>query len=492
MKWELRELKTANADLRKDGSSQFSILNFQFLEDFDVFLNAVLQSGVTLRAPLPPHKQAPKLTWLRDWEHDADEADRVLRSRPNWVPDPSTGVSVPMLSPFTPQSAATLENQTGLSSGQVEFHFAIACALQLIEAPDADAQSTRHVRASASVVEEWLVLTGEQKLRRAWRAWSEEIMPALETRAAMASLRASETFRIMRAIGARDLTPNLLAAEWCALRRYVVRVLRGLPIGQWIRWGDFSQRLFEFYPDCAWTFATRAEWWFALAGSGARLNTLRAGEWRDSIGAVIEHVICDSLAWFGVVEVQTADGDLEAFRLTPLGEALAEGREGDFPADSAPSQRAIEPITWLDKQTLRVPPAPDRAAFIGAVRQAAARTDAPFTYVFTPASIERALTQGLTLEDLTAQFKQMKMALSKAIADQFRLIARRYGRIRVYQSLTVLELADDFAARELDASTGLLKRAIYQLSPRAFALPNDAVDALIEELQTKGYTPRVK
>jgi hypothetical protein len=56
----------------------------------------------------------------------------------------------------------------------------------------------------------------------------------------------------------------------------------------------------------------------------------------------------------------------------------------------------------------------------------------------------------------------------------------------------VLELADDFAARELAASTSLLQKVIYQLSPRAFVLPDDAVDALIQEMQAKGYTPRVK
>jgi hypothetical protein len=38
----------------------------------------------------------------------------------------------------------------------------------------------------------------------------------------------------------------------------------------------------------------------------------------------------------------------------------------------------------------------------------------------------------------------------------------------------------------------LLKHVVYRLSPRAFVLPDEAVDQLIEELQSKGYTPRVK
>ncbi|GIV85653.1 MAG: hypothetical protein KatS3mg052_2660 [Candidatus Roseilinea sp.] len=62
----------------------------------------------------------------------------------------------------------------------------------------------------------------------------------------------------------------------------------------------------------------------------------------------------------------------------------------------------------------------------------------------------------------------------------------------MYQSLTVLELADDFAARELAASTSLMQHVVYQLSPRTFILNAEGLDTLIGELLKKGYTPRVK
>ncbi len=96
------------------------------------------------------------------------------------------------------------------------------------------------------------------------------------------------------------------------------------------------------------------------------------------------------------------------------------------------------------------------------------------------------------MDDVAAQFKRMKVALPKSISEQFKLVSRHYGRVRVYQSLSLLELSDDFAAKELAASTSLGKHVIYQISPRAFVLPDEAVDGLIEELQAKGYTPRVK
>jgi hypothetical protein len=464
----------------------------RFLEDFDIFLSAILQSGLTVRAALPQHKNAPRIPWLRDWEHDAEEAERVLRSRPNWVPEPTTGVSVPLLSPFTSSSLSALENQTGLSGPHIEFLFAIACALQLIESPSANSAVPTHVQARTSGVEEWLVLTNEQRLRRAWKAWSEEMLAPLETRNATASLRANDAFKILRAIGARDFSPAIFAAEWCALRRYVLRVLKGLPAQRWIGWNELSRRLFEFYPDAAWTFATKADWWFALNTSGARISTSRAEEWHHSIGRIIEHILKDSLVWFGVVEVHLDDNSIDTLRVTELGEALLGARAEALPEHAAPAERKVEPIEWTDKTVLRVPPAPNRAEFIGIIRQVAERGAQPFTYTFTPTSIEHALSQGLTMDDVTAHFKRMKVTVPKPISEQFKTVSRRYGRVRVYQSLTVLELSDDFAAKELAASTSFAKHVIYQISPRAFVLPDAVVDALIEELQAKGYTPRVK
>lgn len=468
-----------------------------FLEHFQAFLDAIARGGAALRAQLPPHPQAARLNWLRGWEHDAEEAERVLRSRPNWAPDPQTGISVPMLGSLAAESLTTLENQTGLPAPQIEFLFAIACALQLIQAPNPNAPTTQAtgdaLRVRNDALEEWLIMSDQQQLRRAWTAWSEQIMDGLEVRSAIGDLKPEQTFRVMRAIGARALTPSLLAAEWCALRRYVVRVLRGLPPDRWVRWDALQAQLFEFQPECTWTFTTKANWWFAHAAKGSRMNLKVWEEWRLTLGAILEHIIRDSLTWFGAVEAHlTPAGRLDAFKVTPLGEWLIEGREDAPPVSITRKSRPIEPIEWLDERTLRAPPAPDRAALVGVVRRCAEHGNAPFTYTFTTASIERALSEGLSFADVAAQFKRAKATLSRTVSNEFKLIARRHGRVRVYQSLNVLELADDFAARELAAGTSLMKHVVYQLSPRTFVLHEEGLYELLEELRKKGYTPRVK
>ena len=102
------------------------------------------------------------------------------------------------------------------------------------------------------------------------------------------------------------------------------------------------------------------------------------------------------------------------------------------------------------------------------------------------------MAQGIGADAVAQQFKKAKLTLSKSVSAQFKLISKRYGRVRVYDALTVLELADDLALRELSANTSLAKHIVYQLSPRAVVLKEGAVEQLIEEMQERGYTPRVK
>ena len=413
----------------------------------------------------------------------------MLNSRPNWVPDPTTGISVPMLSPFTAEGANLIETQTGLGLPQCELFVAIGCALQLISEPAKDGRAGANMQA----VEEWFGLSPEDKLSRAWLAWSEQMMAGIDVRSAMSSVRSSETFQVMRAIGARSLTPGQIAAEWCGLRRYVARVLRGLPVGVWVDWDALRAQLFAFYADCAWSTASRSEWWFATGGGRIKTDPLQAPDWNGTVGIILECILRDALAWFGAIEVDVSEANrLQAFRITEIGEWLIGPRSSALPDSAKPKQRAAEPIKWLDEHTLRLPPAPERAEFTSFVRQVAERGNEAFTFAFTAVSIERALAQGIGADEVVQQFKKAKLSLSRSVSAQFKLIAKRYGRVRVYEALTVLELADDLALRELSANTSLAEHIVYQLSPRAVVLKEGAAEQLIEEMQERGYTPRVK
>ena len=457
----------------------------QFLEDFDAFLGAVMAEGVFLRTPLPQHPQANRTYWLTHWEHEIDEVDRILHSRPNWVPDPSIGITVQTDSPIDPDALLRLESQTGFPPAQCEFFWAIACTLQLVSVPEVG-----QMRAPANLprIEEWLGLADAAKLSRAWAAWGEQIMDALEVRTAMAD--AKRGFIVQRAIGARGITPPQMAAEWCALRRYMVRVLRGLSANTWVSWIELSNELFLFYPFCAWSFGNPAEWWFAPDGGKGRLDPTKADDWLHSVAQVLAHILRDSLRWFGALNVQyTDDGTLLNIRMTEVGQWLLGLQQTALPAAAQSGKRAAPPITWSDSLTLLVPPAPERAELITLLRKVAERGSEAFSYRFTPDSIEAALSQGIGLEQLTRQFEAIKLKLNATLIKQFNLAAKRHGRVRVYEKLTVVEFGDDFALRELSANTGLAQHIVYQISPRAVVIEDSAVDTLLEEMEEHGYTP---
>jgi len=504
-----------------------------FLDAFDMFLDAVMSTGVEARAPLPPHPQAGNTPWLRRWEHDKDEAHRLLNSRPGWAPDPRSGISVPTASWLSPDARARLENQTGLPAAECEFLFAIAASLQLIEAPDAGADTARsdahpsetgrHVGARMSAVEAWYALSNAQRFLRAWTAWQESVPDALEAHLALGAGRPSsdasapQPFKVMRAIGARELGPLDLGAEWCALRRYLFRVLRGLPRAQWVDWPALRRALFDFHRDCAWTFMTPDHWWFASPDGLIRLQHGRYDEWTRSIGAVLEAALCGPAQWFGLIETEVEDGAdnrLVALRLTDMvdwvtqaqiaastGDALAAQTHSlsaesasalpALPATATPQPRTTAPVVWLDAATWRLPPAPERADFIAFARKIGEPAEAPFTYRLTPASIQAALGEGITAGEVAAQFERFGAPAPQAALDQYRAIAERYGRVRVYESLTILQLSDDYALPELLANTSLAQAIVHQMSPRAVVIRSDSLDALIREFVERGYTPTV-
>lgn len=474
--------------------------SMRFLDAFDLFLNAVMSTGARARAALPAHPQADRIAWLRRWEHDAEEAGRLLNSRPGWAPDPRSGISVPLTGWLSSDARATLENQTGLPAEQCEFLFSVAAGLQLIEAPPEEAG--RRVGARMDAVEAWYALSGEQRFLRAWTAWQELIPDPLEA----ASAARHTPFKVMRAVGARDMGPLDLGAEWCALRRYLFRVLRGLPRGQWIDWPALRRALFDFHPDCAWTFMTPDHWWFAAPDGLMRLQHSRYDEWARSVGAVLEAALRGPLRWFGLIEAQMdtqAGNSLAAFRVTDmvawLMQAQIAANTADsptvalpaLPATAAPQPRTLAPVVWRDAVTWHLPPAPERADFIVLARKIGEPAEAPFTYRLTPASIQAGLREGITADEVAAQFERFGAPMPESALALYRAIAERYGRVRVYESLAVLQLSDDYALPELLANTSLAQAIVFQISPRAIVIRPDSLDALVREFVERGYTPSV-
>ncbi len=463
------------------------------LEAVDRWLDAAHTGAVVLRTPSPAHDRAAQTNWLQRWEHDAGEAGRVFASRPGWVPDSRSSISVPQVPPLTPDSAQVLEGQTGLSADQCHWMLPLIGALQLIEPPARDRVS-RTVNVANIGFETWLATPAEHRLRRVWVAWLEQVPEGVEI--VLAGRRSvggsAQAFKVLRAIGAHDFTPQQLAAEWCGLRRYLTRVLRGLPPHTWISWPLLRTQLFGLRPLCAHTLKTTDDWWFGRA-DGARLMDVKQDDWNRSTGLILETMIQTSLVWFGAVVCALAsDGSLGRLMITETGRWLLTNQDSPLPPGSVPRARADEPPSWVGDLTWRVPPSPNRIEFIALSRKLGEPADQPFSYRLTTHSIEFALAQGLSMDLVQAQFDHAGIPLTTAARGLINELAGHFGRLRVYEGLTTLELTDELALRELLASTSLSQAVIAQLSPRSIVIRDDAVDALVAEMIARGHTPKVE
>lgn len=466
-----------------------------FLDQFDGFVSAVMSGGAELRPSRTPHPRAGQIAWLRGWEHELSETDALLNSRVGWGPDLNSGVSLVLDSPLSENGRAVLSNQTGQDPLDTEFYFALAAALQLIEAPDKKGKTPQpvlpahavHARARASAVEEWMALSDHARARRAWDSWQNSLPFAVE-------ISHAGNFLVMRRIGDQEFNAVDFAAEMCALRRYAARILRGLPAGALIDWPALRKKLFAFYPSCAWQTHTVFTWWFANTANRGRINTNSEADWNRTIGAVLERMFGHAMPLLGAAEAEFDKNDhLAVFRLTELGQwLLANGASADFPDAAKSRPKEAEPVRWLDEDRLRLPPAPDRAAFIRFVRAVAEPADEPFTYSITRASLENALKTGVSADEIARPFEEMNAPLPAKAQAMLANITARFGKIRVYEGLTVLQLGDDLALRELLAATSLGQRIRYQISPRAVVIDDAAVPELLAELEGRGYTPAVK
>jgi len=70
--------------------------------------------------------------------------------------------------------------------------------------------------------------------------------------------------------------------------------------------------------------------------------------------------------------------------------------------------------------------------------------------------------------------------------------SENYGKLHIYDDITLIELADDYALHELLSNTSLRDYLVYEFSPRLVAVHPEAVDDLVQEMEKRGYTPAVE
>ena len=132
----------------------------------------------------------------------------------------------------------------------------------------------------------------------------------------------------------------------------------------------------------------------------------------------------------------------------------------------------------------------ERIARLDAVVPGAAKTG-HLVYRLDAQAVHCAFEAGTALADILSDWERLlPVAMPEAIRAQLTRWWEAYGRVRIYENLTVIEFGDDYALAEIRAATGLGQHLVAEISPRLVVINKEAMPVLMAELEKAGYTPK--
>ena len=306
-----------------------------------------------------------------------------------------------------------------------------------------------------------------------------------------------------------------IAGENQAARQQIVDLLRYIPAGRWWSFSSLVEFLYALRPDFLrgrQQAFLRPQWWLERLEDGRVLSLEGRADWRQAEGRYLALLFRRALHWLGLVDLALDErGRLKGFRITPTGAGLLSALSSDGQA-TVPAQAAAAPLAaskpvsaeaaasrlWrsLDDGRLVVPLADlNEETLTLLLCWCEPGGAAPDSLVFWPTAerVATALDGGHDLDAWLAWLEQGQPGepLSVLIA-QSRLWAGMYGRVRLYESAALLEVADPALMRELEAAIALSTQYVdHALAPDLAVIRADALEALLETLRKRGYAPWV-
>jgi hypothetical protein len=387
---------------------------------------------------------------------------------------------------------AALARRTGQPKRMIDFAVELLLALGILEI--AARPSGYALAARPDRFELFLALTPEERAQHLLETWY-ALSNAFELGSVVSEHgRLRFHYRLARAgygyVSAPD-EPNV-----AALRRLATRVVDrlGTPGSEERRYDahSFLDLLMGLAPALLHEMNPHGfHWWFtATEAPDTPLKLDNAANRHRVWAPLLAALLAGPMQWLGLVEILKEGDKLTGFRLR-----------------SPEQHTGSRPLTVeLDGQSgvpmITVPPGLPAAttaesgdslhALLSSIGELTAASRQGLRYQLTPRRLQAAFDAGLTgpqlLDRLTAVAGGRLAPPVQAVLDGW---WARYGRIRLYDELTLLELGDDILLKELLATSRLRAALVAQLSPRLAAVDPARVDDLIAELTRLGYMPRV-
>lgn len=283
-------------------------------------------------------------------------------------------------------------------------------------------------------------------------------------------------------------------------RRLIARCLLALhhvqPAGEdgWFDLAAFLRLCQTLTPDLYRRFSGGALWGLAYQHQ----KNPRSEEppvWSDAYRHLVVALVEGPLFWTGVVDLLKQGRETVALRLTPLGRWIAApDRPAELPLTAAAeATRPPSTCTWSDDLTLTAQPGSDWQTVLPALNSLMERIpDRPRGYRFSPTRLEGQFRLGVTAEHLIARAAAAGLSLPPAAVDYLTDLYASFGRVHLYEALTVIGFSDDYALAELRAAKLIRpEQIIHEFSPRLIAVPDAEVEGIVRLLRSRNHTPQV-
>lgn len=325
-----------------------------------------------------------------------------------------------------------------------------------------------------------------QILTSAWLAtdeWS-ELLPAIEQHPQL---------RLRQHAHDTEHGIESIHADVARIRQFTARLLSLLDPETWYSLDTVLKTMWQLCPDlsCIRDPSHANRTWRLDSIAADSYNPYDFEIWRHTYGHFLSIIIQGPLFWLSSIKLGYRDGLCTVFRVNGLGSYLL----GRYPQITA-SNGDMRPLTVGDDLSISIQLGrvdADVHDFLGQFTELVNAESDVFRYQITPEQFNQAMESGITLNEITGFLENVSGApIPQATLDTLETWERNYGSIRLYEDLTVIEFADDFALKELLNTTSLADHMIYQLSPRLVVIEPSSVDLLMAEMVKRDLTPKIK
>ena len=294
--------------------------------------------------------------------------------------------------------------------------------------------------------------------------------------------------------------PEDLAADLAHFRQVALRVLASAPDGQWVALEDLFRPMRTIFPRF-----DRQSWqgyrygvsskgpWFLTTAPGER--PLKAKDWELAQGNFIRQIISGPLHWLGLADLRLRDGQLTAVCFHGLADLLWNRTESPpHPGGREQGDAGRADVVTLDGHSITVTPAAINVqahSLLDKIARLDVATAKHFIYRLDPQATYESFEEGVALTQILNDWEAfLPIPMPEEMRAELSNWWNAYGRVRIYENLTVIEFSDQYALAEMKAVTSLEEHLIAEISPRLVIVAPDAVDRLTAELEKAGYTPK--